>query len=419
MLISVHFEGEAGRFMPMGRTLGVEEEFLLVDHAGVPVPRAHTVLGWLCERSDAGEPMPFKPELQPVQVESVSGVHVEMGALRADLGAARARLAAAARACDLRVLPVGTAPATGPWLRGGVSCDRYERVHQRFAGMTRSYTACGVHVHVGVDSPEQAVAVLNHLRPWLPILVAVGANSPFHGGRDSGYASWRIAEQARFPGGGLPPFFRSAGEYAQRVAMLIECGVLLDEHMSFWMARPSDAYPTIEVRAVDTALTVDDAVLQAMLTRGLVHTAIRKLECGIEGPRIDEQAGAAAIWMAARYGLDGPAIDPVAEVRVPAPQRLNELTAWIADALEETCDRVETARLIAALTRHGTGAVRQRAAARSGLAPLVDAFALRNTRNDEKTCDTASSASETSSGGSYRTRAYAGDSRAHRPREGA
>ncbi|MET9490758.1 glutamate--cysteine ligase [Nocardia sp. NPDC006630] len=361
--------------MNHGRTVGFEEEFLLVDATGVPTPEADLVLGRLLADLDPGESERFKPELQKVQIESVSGVHTGMKGLRSDLSTARQRLAAAADQCDLAVLPVGTAPACGA-PEDVTTHSRYERIHQRYGEMTRSYTACGAHVHVGVDSAEQAVAVVNHLRPWLPILVAIGANSPFHNGRDSGYSSWRIAEQARFPGAGLPPFSRSADEYRERIAILMECGVLIDDHMSFWMARPSDAYPTVEVRAVDTAATVDDAVLQALLTRGLVHTAIRKLEAGIEGPPIDDQTAAAAVWAAARYGLDGPAIDPIEQRQVPAVQMVKNLTEWIADELEEVGDTAEATRLLTAVHQHGTGATRQRIAAASGLPGLVESFRL-------------------------------------------
>ncbi|WP_327145953.1 carboxylate-amine ligase [Nocardia sp. NBC_01327] len=357
------------------RTVGFEEEFLLVDANGVPAPKADLVLDWLRANLDPDESERFKPELQKVQIESVSGVHTSMKALHAELSTARQRLGAAADRCELAVLPVGTAPACGA-AADVTTHSRYERIHHRYGEMTRSYTACGAHVHVGIDDAEQAVAVVNHLRPWLPILVAIGANSPFHHGRDSGYSSWRIAEQARFPGAGLPPFSRSAADYRERIAVLRECGVLIDDHMSFWMARPSDAFPTVEVRAVDTAATVDDAVLQALLTRGLVHTAIRKLDAGIEGPALDDQVAAAAVWTAARYGLDGPAIDPIGQIQVPAVRMVEKLTAWIADELEEVGDTAEATRLLTAVHQHGTGAARQRIAAVSGLPGLVESFRL-------------------------------------------
>lgn len=233
-------------------------------------------------------------------------------------------------------------------------------------------------MHIGVDDPDLAVAIVNHLRPWLPTLIAAGSNSPFHDGHDSGYSSWRIAAKARFPGSGLPPYARSADEFESRVATLVECGVLVDDRMTFWLARPSAEFPTVEVRAADSAATVGDAMLQAVLTRGLVRTAIRKLSEGVEGPRIDQHVGAAAVWTAAKYGLTGPAVDPIEEVRVPATHMLSMLVAWIADELDELGDIPLTRQLLAMLESQGTGAVRQRAAARPGLRDLVAAFKLKD-----------------------------------------
>ncbi|MFF2554762.1 YbdK family carboxylate-amine ligase [Nocardia sp. NPDC058058] len=358
------------------RTVGFEEEFLLVGPEGEVLASSGAVLSWLHANLDASAAARFKPELQLVQVEAVSEVHTDMSGLRDDVVFAREQLAAAGDACEVAVLPIGTAPLDWHPPTEAAIPGRYARIHDRFEAMMRGYTACGAHVHVGVESPDLAVAVVNHLRPWLPTLIALGANSPFHGGRDTGFASWRVAEQSRFPGFGLPPFARSADDYDDRIAVLIDCGVLVDDHMSFWLARPSDAYPTVEIRAVDACASVDDAILQAVLSRGLVQTALGQLAAGIEGPRFDAQLGAAAVWSAARYGLDGPAVDPVQEIRVPAIHLLDRLLDWITPGLEELGDMNMARGLLNRVRRMGTGADRQRVAARSGLAGVVDLLRL-------------------------------------------
>ncbi|MFI5783343.1 YbdK family carboxylate-amine ligase [Nocardia sp. NPDC051570] len=369
--------------MRQALTVGVEEEFLLADAAGYLLPRFDALHAWLTENTDPAESGRFKPELQPVQIEAVSEVHTCMTTLASDLCHGRDMLSEAGDACALSVLPIGTAPMPSRSAAAPSALARYAKIHDRYREMIRDYTACGAHVHVGVGDSDLAVAVVNHLRPWLPTLIAVGANSPFHHGRDTGYSSWRIVEQARLPGSGLPPYALSADDYDNRIAALVECGTLVDEHMSFWLARPSEVYPTVEVRAADTAATVDDAVLQAVLTRGLVQTALRQLAAGIEGPRIDEQVGAAAVWSAARHGLSGPAVDPIAEVRVSALHRLGELIAWIADELDDAGDTAVARRLLIALEQHGTGAARQRRAVQRGTHHLVDAFRLRSQRSTD------------------------------------
>jgi carboxylate-amine ligase len=217
-----------------------------------------------------------------------------------------------------------------------------------------------------------AVGVLNHLRPWLPTLLAVSVNSPFDQGRDSGYGSWRIQAQARFPGAGVPPWFASAAAYEQRLHRLVELGALADPGTTYWLARPSQRLPTVEIRAADAASTVDEAVLQAAIGRALVHTALAELDAGREAPQIDDQLCAAALWSAARYGLHGPGIHPWDERRVAATSLLEELLNRVRPALEEAGDLATVRRSVRRLGHDGTGAARQREAAVHGLPSVVD-----------------------------------------------
>jgi carboxylate-amine ligase len=254
---------------------------------------------------------------------------------------------------------------------------RFAEIADRYAGVVADYQVCGCHVHIGVADRETAVAVVNHLRPWLPTLVALAGNSPFDHGRDSGYASWRILDQARFPGSGVPPWFASATAYDHQVARLAEAGALIDERMSFWLARPSPRLPTVEVRAGDAAATVDEAILQAALVRALVRTALIDLAQGREAPAVDDQLCAAATWAAARYGLDGPGVHPFEERAVPTTGLLHELLDRVRPALEASGDLPRVRAVLGRLTRHGTGARRQRAAAAHGLEAVVDLLATQ------------------------------------------
>ncbi|SEL02107.1 carboxylate-amine ligase [Rhodococcus maanshanensis] len=361
-------------------TLGVEEEFLLTDpRTGVPNPRSEAVLDQLEDEHRTH----IVQELLYTQLETVSGVHGALGDLRADLMEARVTLNDAGARCGVRVLSVGAPIVIDTEPPPVVRSARSTRIVERFSGAIRGYQCCGCHVHVGVADRDLAVGVVNHLRPWLPTLVALGANSPFSAGRDSGYCSWRIVEQSRFPGFGLPPFTRSAREYDDTVARLVECGVLVDDHMSFWLARPSVAYPTVEVRAADAAATVDDAVLQAALSRALVGTALRDLGAGIEASPIDDQVGAAAVWAAARHGLSGPGIDAVRERSVPATQLLTQMLAHVREALDVAGDSRLVRELLAARYRAGSGAERQREAARTGMNSLLSMVADQTAPGNE------------------------------------
>lgn len=353
-----------------GSTLGVEEEFLLVDAVSRrPAPQADKVLALV--RAAAAGGTEFHAELLSTQVEAASPVCARLAGLRERLLAARRRLAEAAEAEGLRVVSTGTPVLTGPPPPFSAG-ERYERSARIFAGVVAGYQACGCHVHVGVADRETAVAVVNHLRPWLPTLLALSVNSPYDRGRDSGYGSWRMLEQARFPGSGVPPWFPSAAAYDERLASLVDSGVLVDEGMSFWLARPSPRWPTVEFRVADAAATTGEAVLQAALSRALVRTALAELAAGREAPRPEDAVLAGAVWSAARYGMDGPGVHPVEERRVPAVRLVEELLAHVRPALEETGDAAAVRAALEALDRRGTGAERQRRAGRRGPEAVVD-----------------------------------------------
>ncbi|MFI6306696.1 glutamate--cysteine ligase [Amycolatopsis thailandensis] len=346
--------------------IGVEEEFLLVDpRTGVSCPRAEAVI----ERQRICCPLPegaaVHRELRPTQIESVSGICGTADELYEHLTAGRRSIAEAAAGEDCAIIASGTPLRPSPDREYGTD-DRFGEVDTLYAGVVKACEACGCHVHVGVSDRETAIGVVNHLSEWLPILLALSANSPFEGGRDTGYDSWRMVEQSRFPGSGLPPHFADAADYDRQVDRLMDCGVLVDENQTFWLARPSSHQPTVEIRAADTASTVDEAVLQGLLTRALVITALDDLDHGVTAAPLDPQVAAAAVWSAARYGLSGPAVDPVAGKPVPATDRMASLLGHVREALEETGDSDLVRTLLDRLEREGTGAERQRRASAGG-----------------------------------------------------
>lgn len=338
-------------------TFGVEEEFLLVDPAtGRTVPAAAEVAKVAAE--ELGETV--HTELQQTQIEYASPPCASLAELAETLGYGRDRLAAAARGCGVWLVPSGIPPLGGAPIPS--SGDRFAGITGRYAEVVRDYQACGCHVHVAVPDLETAVAVVNHLRPWLPTLLALSVNSPFHQGRDTGYGSWRMIEQSRFPGAGVPPWCRDAADYTARVDRLVDCGVLEDAAMTFWLVRPSPRWPTVEFRLADSAVDVPGASLQAALSRALVVTALADLDSGRVAPVLDDQVLAAAVWSAARYGLSGAGVHPERACRTPMTELLDELVVRVAPALAELGDLAAVRELFGGLSRGGTGAERQRAA---------------------------------------------------------
>ncbi|GAA0383335.1 glutamate--cysteine ligase [Microbispora corallina] len=351
--------------------VGVEEEYLLVDPVTREVaPGAAAVV----ERAAAELGGRAGTEITRFQVEARTDPCSHAAELEAQLRGMRAVVAAAARAEGLAAVASGT-PVLGDAVpppitdhpRYGVGIATYRALHDE-------QSICAGHVHVHLPDRERAVLVSNHLRPWLPVLIALTANSPFWTGRDTGYASWRTLCWNKWPVAGPPPYFASLADYERLVGTLTEAGVLVDPGTIFWDVRPSSRLPTIEVRVTDVPATAEESVLLAMVVRALVVTASRRVEQGDPGPLLSAELLRVAYWQAARDGLAGDGVDPATGERRPAGELVAALLRHITPALEETGDLTTVSRRLDRLRRTGTGADRQRAAhARRGRpADVVD-----------------------------------------------
>jgi carboxylate-amine ligase len=346
-----------------GLTFGVEEEFLLVDAAGRPVAAAAAVLG-----GSGGENDELQREMIACQVESATPVCTGVAELTGHLNRLRDTLSASARDRGLRLIASGTPPlpaATPPPL---TSDRRYGRIATHFRGLLKSANVCGCHVHVGVPDRLTGLHVLNHLRPWLPVLLALSANSPLSDGADSGYASWRHLEMSNWPSAGPPPYLRSLDEHDSTLATMTRSGALLDPAMAYWDARLSPTYPTVEVRVCDVTITAEEAALIAVLVRGLVAVALRRIAEGAAAPEVPQEVIRADLWRSARDGLRGRCAAPSGSQPLPEFRALDRLVKQVRPALDEE-DRDFVEGMTRRLARVGDGASRQRAALARGGRP--------------------------------------------------
>ncbi|MEW2427324.1 glutamate--cysteine ligase [Micromonospora sp. NPDC047644] len=337
-------------------TLGVEEEFLLLDpDSGRNLPVADQVLAAL--RGPAREQS--RQEFRHSMVEMVTPVCADLIELRAHLVALRRSAADAATAAGARLVAVGATPVAEPH-RTVPDEPRYHAMSRRYGPVAHDPAVCGCHVHVGLPDRELAVQVCNHLRVWLPVVQAITTNSPLHDGYDTGHASWRSMQLERWPSIGPTPYFDSGADYDSTVDELIAAGIMLDAAMVYWYARPSSTYPTVEVRVGDVCTEVDDAVLVAALVRSLVATLADDVRAGVDAPNVRDCLVAAAHWRAAHDGLDGELIDLRAGGTRPAWALVDEMMAVIAPALLRHGDLGYVLAQLARLRRDGTGATRQR-----------------------------------------------------------
>jgi glutamate---cysteine ligase / carboxylate-amine ligase len=259
---------------------------------------------------------------------------------------------------------------------------RYALMAERFGAIADTPGLCGCHVHVGVADPEVAVQVCNHLRPWIPVLQAMTANSPYSDGRDTGHASWRSVMWARWPSTGPTPHFRDLAHYEETVRRLVASGVMIDEGMIYWYARPSVNYPTVEVRVGDVCPTPDDVTVVAALIRSLVATLIDDIRDGRPAPDVPDALLAAAHWRAAHDGLEGDGVDAVGGAVRPAWELVEGLVDRVRPALDRHGDSALVDDLLARLRALGTGAERQRRARREGGLREVLALLTRQTTGD-------------------------------------
>jgi carboxylate-amine ligase len=350
------------------RTIGVEEEFLLVDADGQLSGRGPEIVG--ATSSDYGGEV--EAELTVCQVEAVSEVCRTAGDVLGRLTALRGELAAEARARDLRLLPSGC-PVLPEDDRPPITPKpRYLRMARHFGATARTGATCGCHVHVEMPDRELGVRVINHVRPWLPALLALTANSPFDGS-DTGYASWRYQVWSRWPSAGPPPVFASLDEYESIVDSMLRSGAILDKGMVYWDVRLSEHQPTVEFRVADVAARAVDAAVLAVLVRGLVEHAVDRISAGEPVPDLPDAVLRANLWCASHRGLRGESLHPVTGDLVPLASQLSDLVGWLGEDAEFVAPR------LASLRSAGGGADLQRAAfeRRRCLADVVDELALR------------------------------------------
>ena len=358
------------------RTLGVEEELLLVDSKrGGPRSVATQVLkqakGLLTAPRPDQRLGSLDREYQQQMIEANSAPHSDLTELADDIRHCRNRAITAARDAGARVVASGSSPLpVEPRL---FREPRYERIAEVFGITATQQLTCACHVHVSVESDEEGVAVLDRIRCWLAVLIALSANSPFWQGVDTRYSSFRSQAMLRWPTAGPTTVFGSAENYHATVTSMLRSGVMLDKGMVYFDARLSHHLPTVEIRVADVCADAADAVLLAALVRGLVETAATAWRAGEAPPPVPSSMLRLASWQAGRYGVGGDLLDPLTLCPRPAAEVVADLVEHVRPALAASGDEALVEFQVGEILRRGNGADRQRAVfARTGqLADVV------------------------------------------------
>ncbi|MBF0672181.1 MAG: YbdK family carboxylate-amine ligase [Salinibacterium sp.] len=350
-------------------TFGVEEEYCFIDPDTLQ-PRDVSPAVYRALRVERVESKNVQREFLLSQLERPSPVFETLQQALGDLQAFRGRLREAA--ASVGVVPC--ASGTFPSLDGGsVVTDkpRYHRVYEEYGQVGRDYYFNGLHVHVHIDDRESGVRALNGLRRWMPLLTAIGANSPFWNGADTGFASWRTIQLQRWTTRGTPPRFADAADYDRRIERLVGVGGTFDDALVMWNIRLSNHLPTIEIRTPDVQLEAWHTVLLAALTRALVATALGQDDAAEE---LDAELIDAALWLAARDGLADKLVHPLTGEVVPARQAVDALVDHVRGALDEAGDLAQVEEWVDRIFEEGTGAARQLDAYERGGRPSLAAL---------------------------------------------
>jgi carboxylate-amine ligase len=285
-------------------SLGVEEEFQLLSSESYE----------LTSRFDevfeaAGSDPRLKPELMQSTIEVATHVAGSVAEAVGEARSLRAQLRDAAAESGALIASAGTHPFSRYEHQQITDEPRYQELVESMQWIAERELIFGLHVHVGLETAQQAIAVANGLRTWLPELLALSANSPFWQGRDTGLASTRIKVFEAFPRSGLPPAFSSFEEFELLVERGVKTGSFEDYTFIWWDLRPHPKLGTVEVRICDGQTRLENLSGIVALIQSLAATLAERFEADGAPPIQPRTLVEENKWRAARYGLDAQLID--------------------------------------------------------------------------------------------------------------
>jgi glutamate---cysteine ligase / carboxylate-amine ligase len=308
-------------------SVGIEEELFVLDAKTLepaPFPR------------ERFEPPRIKQELFASVVEVNTGICRSVAEAVEELAGLRAEAKMRAADADLALAAAGTWPSAMPEEQAITEDEGYRRFVE-FAGSSARRQYCsGLHVHIGVESPEACMEALEAVLPWLPLVLALSANSPYLAGRESGLTSTRAEILALLPRAGAPPVFSSYEEWESFAERLVALGLADEVTRIWWDIRPHPRYGTLEVRMPDQPTRLEAAAGLAELVHALVRTADA-------GPPADRGAYAENRWAAVRFGRAAQLLHPDGKRLASVPDLLDELTERLGEQVVDPVRELDQA----------------------------------------------------------------------------
>ena len=333
-------------------TVGVEEEFQLVDPTSLALVPAIEVL--LEARAAMGlAENSVTSELLASFLELRSPIYGTVAELATELPALRRRVRDLAEGCGVRLAAAGTHPFSRATAQPITNHERYRRVEEEMGWTARMQAIYGLHVHIAVPNEERAIRAVAALSRYVPLFIALSANSPFWAGSDTGLSSVRVKVFNLVPRSGLSPNFRSWEDFEGYVDTLVDAGSIPDYSLCWWDARPHPRLGTVELRAPDAQTETARTISLAALAQCLVATAD-------EHPPENWLFTEENKWRATRYGLDAQLHDFSTGRSATAREVARHLVKTLRPISQDLGCEAELKGVLE-IVEGGTGAERQRA----------------------------------------------------------
>ena len=338
-------------------TLGIEEEYLLVDRESRDLVETMPS-SMLEECADRCRDQQVSPELLRSQIEVGTRVCNNLTEARQSLAELRSVVAEVAASHGLAPIASSSHPFARWTQQKHTEKPRYAALYAEMQAAARRMLICGMHVHVGIDDDELRIDLMNQFSYFLPHLLALSCSSPFWEAKDTGLKSYRLTVFDAVPRTGLPERFDSYAEYSRHIRVMVDAGLIPDPTMIWWDLRPSARYPTLESRIMDVCTDMEDALCLAALTTCTLRMLYRLRVKNQRWRMYSRLMLNENRWRAMRYSVDEGLIDLGRGRIIPFAQLVDEILELIredAEALDCVAE-VEHARRIVA---HGTSAHRQ------------------------------------------------------------
>lgn len=336
-------------------TIGIEEEFQTID----PVTRElRSHMSKIVEGGQIILQERVKAEMHQAVVEVGTNICHNIQEARAEVTELRRHIIDLADQNNLLVAAAGTHPFSDWQDQLITPSPHYDSLIDEMRDVARGNLIFGLHVHVGIQTRNEGIQILNAVRYFLPHIYALSTNSPFWCGRNTGFKSYRSKVFDKFPRTGIPEFFASANEYDEYIDLLVKTKCIDSGKKIWWDIRLHPYYNTIEFRICDIPMRVDETICLAALMQALVAKIYKLMKQNLNFRSYRKVLINENKWRAARYGIQAKLIDFGKQEEVPYSDLCDELLEFVDDVLDELGSRQEVA-YIKEILKNGTGADRQ------------------------------------------------------------